>query len=191
METKLKSIVAEFAKINGVKFVAIKGYGNKYGEVSDYVINVGPSVMTAKSKDFEKIVNVNEDFFKKIAKDTGIDYPTVIEAHRALVVSMRRNLNPDLSQRTVNSQAQTNAYTSVTKGVAVNWNTRQFYIDGFGISKKILVKGTYPIVKSRLKTLAKKAIGKALDFRMNYYRRMFVKEIKGVNLNGNTLTFEV
>ncbi len=189
--TKLQKIIGEFGKINGVKFVAIKGYGNKYGEVSDYLINIGPSITKAKTDDLEKISNVNKSFLVKISKKTGISYDVVVQAYTEMTTSMRKNLNPDLSKRTTNSQAQTVAYEQITKGVSVNWNTRDFYIDGFVVTKKVLIKGTYPEVKSRPKTLAKKAISKSLDFRMNHYRRMFVSEIKGVNLNGNVLTFEV
>ena len=46
--------------ITGVSFVSIRNYTNKFGEVSNNLINVGASYEKAKAKDIEFLENFNE-----------------------------------------------------------------------------------------------------------------------------------
>jgi len=187
----MQNIIREFANIKGNKFVSIRNYKNTYGEVSNYLINVGVSVMGAKEKDYNILAGVNEDYLLQVSKETGVNIETVKKGYSELLESAKKNLSPDLSQRTKNSQARTNAFTTITKGVSVNFNTREFYVEGFVVQKKVLIPGTYPERKKRDKTIAKDFIKKDLDFRMLKYRSYFLKEIKEVRMNGTELVIEI
>ena len=104
-----------------------------------------------------------------------------------LITSLEKNVSAELSDRTTQSQAQTNAYIDLSPSVKINKESLEVFVSGFLNQEVVLVEGTYPIVKSRPKTIAKKAIEKVLNLRMNAYRIYNIGTMDNVKINGETI----
>lgn len=183
-KTVAVSTIFEASKITTPRFVAIKNYTNKNGEVSNYLINLGTKVDNAKRKDVVILEELNlNDLFKP--------FELVIAkvAREEMLKSALKNIKPDLKDRTTQSQGQTNAYTDVAKNIRVHNETGNIFIFGKVVKKEVLIKGEYPTVNSSDKTLAKNRIRKIL--KTPKYRSFSLEELKTVKMNRKTLTLTV
>lgn len=178
--------LTELAKSKGAEFIAINEYPNEQGQIANYVVNINISVMNAKEKDLNTLKNVTDNDLQNVSTFSGIALDICQIALKEMQDSAEKNVNPDLSKRTVNSQAQTGAYTQLTPAIKVLESTGEIHIFGQEISKKVLVKGEYKEVKSSDKTLAKKAITKHLDLRAGKYRTYKLSKITDAVMKGNT-----
>ena len=158
-----------------VTFVSIRNYENKFGEVSNNLINVGISYEKSKERDIEFLKNLdlnsNEFEFKS-------DMALLIEAKQALIESFEK---PDFNR----SEGQINAYTNIIKGVKVHNETSKVYVYGYRQSKTILQDGVYPVVNSKPLTKAKDEIRKLL--RTSKYTQYVLDNVGEIRANGETL----
>jgi hypothetical protein len=171
----LKQAVAKSP--TGVSFIAINGYENSNGEISDNTVNIGASYDNAKKKDIDTLKNV--DIIELNAKSDKI---TLEKARQELINSF---INPSKTR----SQGQKNAYTIITDGLKVHNETGEVYIYGYCEKKTVKVEGVYPTVNSRPLTIAKKELKKLCNLRTNKFKQYKVKEIGNLKVNGQTLEF--
>ena len=159
--------------ITGVSFVSIRNYTNKFGEVSNNLINVCASYEKAKAKDIEFLenLNVSEHQFKS-------DLTLIEQARKELIASF---LKPDENR----SEGQKNAYTQIVKGVKVHNETGVLYIYGSKESKKVITEGNYPTRNSKAITIAKNELRKLLS--TGKFTQFALEIGNEVRANGETL----
>lgn len=160
--------------IKGCKFVAIKGYTNKSGEVSDIVVNLGASYGNAKEKDIEYLRTLD---VKTI--ETSIDAETMELARIEL-------LNSLIKPSETRSAAQTDSFLTINNALRIHKDSLAIFVYGYCENKKVLTKGEYKEVKSRPLTIAKNLIKKEL--RTGKFRQYEISEI-GMLKAGETVIF--
>jgi hypothetical protein len=167
--TNTLSILSEFLKIQGNKFVTLT-YRNKQGELSKYTIFVGALLKNTYEKDIktlEKIVPTNE--IETIARQELID---------SMKTSIETNFNnPEYTKL--------NYYDHITRNVKFHENT--LYVNSFVLSREVIEQGTYKTVNSSPKTIAKNKFRKML--KMSKFRefRIDVSQINSLSINGKRL----
>lgn len=173
------NVFNKFNELSGAKFVGINGYLNKKGELSNQTINCNISVENAKISDLATLENFDVSNFDNIE--------LAKTALSELVESAKKNLAKDVADRSVSSQAQTNAYIPLGKGLKINKETGALHITGFAHSKTILVEGEYPTTNKREKTVIKDAIKKEADLKMNKYRSFIFQNADELIVTGDTI----
>ena len=185
----MKELINKFSSLKGASFVSLNGYVSaSSGEVADVVINCGISVENAKKTDLNRLENCTPEDLVNVSNASGIAVDTVKQAHAEMLASAIKNLNPEISERSAQSQGQTDAYVQIAPGLKLHKETLALHIFAMNISKKVIVKGEYKTVNSSAKTLAKKAIGKYLDLRIDKFRNYIIGNMDAVTILGDTFT---
>jgi len=167
--TNTLSILSEFLKIQGNKFVTLT-YRNKQGELSKYTIFVGALLTNTYQKDIktlERYVPQNET--ERICRDE-------------LIESMKKSIETNFQNP---EYTKLGYYEHITRNVKFHENT--LYINSFVLSREVLEKGTYKPVNSSDKTITKNRLCKML--KMNKFRefRIDVSQINSLSINGKRL----
>ena len=186
----MSNLFKKFEGLKGAKFIGIQGYCNSHGEVADITLNVNASIENAKQKDLIALKAFKATDLFNLSKEKNIDLETMHTALNELIASAEKNLSADLNERTNQSKAQTDAYVQLTSGLKLHKESLDITVFGFQNQKKVLVEGEYPTVNSRPKTLAKKAIKKACDLRMEKYRSYKLGKADAINITGSTLQIQ-
>jgi hypothetical protein len=187
-------VLLKIANLVGAKFIAINGYESKETkEIANYVILTNIKVNNAKQKDLETLQNCGSETLKVIKRNTAKNIALDIYslAYSEMLESANKNLNSDFSQRSNQSQAQTVAYEHITDAIKVCKTTDEVHIFGMIDQKKVIVEGTYKVVNSSDKTLAKKAITKQLNLRAGKFRTFVLTGASEVKMEGETLTINL
>lgn len=184
-----KNLFYKFNNLNGAKFIALNNYKSKTNEVAIHTINTNISVTNAKETDFETLKNAD---IQAIAADflanKNIPVEATKQAYAEMLVSAEKNLSSNIEDRTIQSQAQTNAYHSFGNGMKLHLETGALHIFGMAIQKTVLVPGEpKKPVKSSPKTIAKKMITKALKLRAGMFRTFIVESVESVKMTGETI----
>lgn len=185
---KFKKIFDSIENLNGAKFINLNGYESETtGEIADHNILVNINVMNAKKTDNKTLHNSDiEVVAGKSKKDIALDIFKV--ALSEMIVSSDKNISENKEDRTVNSQAQTDAYFHVNNSIRILKETGEVQIFGFANKKYNVVKeGVYKVVKSADKTIAKQQITKVLKLRSGKFRTYKLNNIASVSLTGKTL----
>jgi hypothetical protein len=179
----------KFESLNGASFVGIRSYVNKFGEVANINLLTNVNTMTAKVNDLAKLKAFTEDQLVEmmVAKKTKILFSVFKVALSELIASGEKNVSSEPSQHTAQSQGQADAYIHLCPGVKLHKDTLNIFISGFLKNKKVLVKGVYPIVNSRDKTIAKDLISSHLKLRMNDYRQYNLGNAEELIVKGSSL----
>jgi len=180
-----KAFFDKFEGLKGCKFVGIKGYSNKHGEVADLTILTNFNVRNAKEKDLNTLKSLDDKDLRAIQKECDVDLDVIKTALAELIDSGEKNLNEET--KTTASKAQEDAYIYLTNSVKMNKDSMDVFIVGQRHTKKVIVEGTYPIVKSRPKTIAKKAIKKHCNLSMERYRSYKVGSLESIQITGDTI----
>jgi len=180
---QMGELTSKFNKLHGAKFINVNGYTAKSGEVSNHTINVNVDIEAAKKSDLETLKNYPTVKLDKLAESFEVDYDVASKALEELITSAEKNLTNDT--QTVQSKAQSDAYTSLGKGLRIHNENLNIYITGFANSKNVIVEGEYKVVKSRPKTLIKKAIQKGL--KMSKFRNFKLGEAQVLSISGSTI----
>ena len=159
--------------VTGVSFVSIRNYTNKFGEVSNNLINVGANYEKAKQKDIAFLENINFSDYEFKSNLSLLD-----EARKVLIASF---IKPDENR----SNGQINTYTHIVSGVKVHNETGVLYVYGYRENKQILTNGEYPIVKSKPLTIAKDELRKLL--RTGKFTQYALEIGNEIRANGETL----
>lgn len=161
----------------GVSLISIKGYTNRFGEVSNNLVNAGAKLSSAKAKDVETLKALD---ITKI--DSDIDKVTLEKARVELLNSFT---NPNQKR----SQGQIDAYTKINECIKVHNETGEIYIFGLRLNKTIITKGEYKKVNSRPLTIAKRRLEKEL--KSSAFTNFKLSNMAKIRTNGEELIFEV
>ena len=159
---------AVFGSITGVSFFSIKRYTNKFGEVSNQLINVGINYEKSKQEDIETLRNLDVTKLKGFKSSK-----LLLEKARVALILAFEKPNENISN------GQIDAYTIIAPGIRVHNETGKLYLYGYRVNKTVITEGVYPVVNSRPETIAKNEL------------RGLLKTDKFVNFAievGNTLT---
>lgn len=160
----------------GVSFIAINGYKNKQGEVSNNVVNVGMEYKKQVAKDIEKL-----KAFDILSVETKSSKVMLEKARTELINNFNK---PNKKQ----SEAQKNAYTHITNGLKVHNESGEVYIYAYSVNKKVVVKGEYKKSNPRELTIAKNELKKLADLTTDKFRTYIVEEIDSLTMSGKEMT---
>lgn len=181
-------LLAKIAALSGAKFIGINNYiSATSGEIADHVINVNVSVNNAKEADLARLQSVCDLELGEIALKVNIAIETVKTAFEEMLQSAIKNLSADHTERSKQSQGQTDAYLVLTPAIKIHKETNQIHIFGQKMSKVVHTPGEYKVVKSSDKTLAKKAITKHLNLRSGKYGNFIIENIDTVSIMGEQI----
>lgn len=179
-----------FKSSKGTEFIGIRNYTNQKGEVSNQTLNVGVDVLKAKKADLKALQNLSIDQLKAIADTKGISLQVAESAFSELLMSELKNVSTEKELRTKQSQAQSEAYLHINKGMKFHKETGALYVSGFVVAKTVLVEGEYKPVNSSDKTIMKNLLKKHLNFKMNAYRSFTFADAKSYKINGNEIILQ-
>lgn len=185
----MKKFFDKFNSLKGASFIGIKGYENKYGEVSNLSVVANFDVRKAKERDLATLKALNNGDLQDIADANDLPMETLKVALSELIASGEKNLSENMDERTNQSKAQAEAYIRLSPSVKLHKETLNVFVEGMINSKTVLVEGEYPVRNKRVKTLCKEAIGKHCDLRMLKYRIYNVGSMDDLNITGSTLQF--
>jgi hypothetical protein len=186
--SEFKRFIDKFKGLNGAKIIAVNNYlSEKSGELANHRINVNISVQEAKKKDFASLKSVTDKDLADICKSSNIAIDILKTSLSEMLISAEKNLSEKLSDRTTQSQAQTNAYINLAPGVKLHPETLAIHIFGMAIDKTVLIKGEYETVNSSSKTLGKKAITKHLDLRAGKFRNFILANADNLKVSGTCI----
>jgi hypothetical protein len=161
-----------------IGLIAINRYENLDGEKTKRRINIGFSWEKLKSDDLATL-RAGVEFIES-AKYTKADWDVAVAELIQSIVSPNEK----------RSEAQSNAYLTMTENGAVryNYNTQKLYIMGLELdgSKQVLEEGVKKVVKSAPKTIAKNVI-KREYLKQGLIRNFIVAEIGEVKMRGEEL----
>lgn len=183
----IKGIQAD-TDITGVQFIGIRSYKNKYGEISDQVINAGIPRHAVIKKNRSKYQRAMENM-------TTMSY--LVQTYGEVLTKkafseLLKSCETCLEGTNTNSLAQINAYVYITNGMKYCIATRQLMISGYGVSKTILVKGEYPVTNKRKLTLCKDDIKRLAGIKENFKQFILdIGKIGTVKIAGKTFEFPI
>lgn len=159
---------------NSPRFISIRGYENKYGEIAHQTILTGNCYTNVMKKDIEKLENLHY---------SDAEY----EEERVKMLEKKKRNYEGGEKRTKDSQAQIDAYETPFPGVKVHKETGNVFIQGYGIKKQVIQKGDYPERNKQRKTIIKDQIKKDADLLSDKYKQFYVNNIEEIKMNGETL----
>jgi hypothetical protein len=178
----MKTLIAKFENLKNANFIGISEYkSEKSGEIANYVVCTNISVENAKKKDLEKLQTLNLQAFA--AENSKFTAELIAEAHAELLASAIKNLNSEISERSAQSQGQTDAFIQLFGGLKLHKDTLAVHIFGMSISKTVIVPGEYKTVKSSDKTICKKAIKKFCKLRAESFRTFILTNAESVSIS--------
>tara|TARA_B100001173_G_scaffold213717_1_gene184483 strand:+ start:2419 stop:3000 length:582 start_codon:yes stop_codon:yes gene_type:complete len=181
--------------IKGTTFVGVRGYLNRYNELSNQTFLAGVSYANLLNNDLIKLTS-NEVKKQVVSLYATNDKALVKKAYNELVTSLKKRTSSEKEKEELRanndktiklSDAQINAYTQLAKGVKINDESNEVFVFGLMVRKTKLAEGVYPVKKSQKKTIVKNAINKIADQRQAKYRMFKVGKADEINLQGVTI----
>lgn len=174
--------------VNRPTFVGINNYlSSTSGELANHVILCNFSYKNAVLRDLSKLQNCTINDIEAIAKNSKLSVDLISEAIEKLKNSFINNMNKETASN--QSLAQKDAFTVISDAVKVHNESKQIYIYGLAISKKVIEKGEYKSVNSRPLTIAQNEVKKFFNFSSDKYRQFIVnpENLSSVKINGEEL----
>lgn len=174
--------LAMFAGMEGAQFASFTYRAKESGELAKHTVILNFSTRNVYEKDVAVVeailANPDTDELTRIAAG---------ELLSSLAVSLSGGIgnNPAYTHSADARGEGNETYTTLFQGVKVHNITGEIYVYGLAESKTVLEAGTYKVVKSAPKTLAKKAIQKTL--RSGKIRQFALGNVQSVRMNGDTL----
>jgi len=181
--------------IKGTTFVGVRGYLNRYNELSNQTFLAGVSYANLLNNDLIKLTS-NEVKKQVVSLYATNDKALVKKAYNELVTSLKKRTSSEKEKEQLRanndktiklSDAQINAYTQLAKGVKINDESNEVFVFGLMVRKTKLAEGVYPVKKSQKKTIVKNAINKIADQRQAKYRMFKVGKADEIKLQGVTI----
>ena len=188
-QKKVKTLKKHFKSLFGASFISINNYLAKTsGELANFVINTNINVMNAKKADLQALLSVNDSQLIELSNKFNIAFDICKTALNELIQSLTKNISENLSDRTVNSQAQTNAYVNIGNGLRVNIESNQLHVFGLFINKTVLINGMpKKAVNSSQKTMAKNKLQKELNLKSIKFRTFIFDNADSLKIKGNVI----
>jgi len=187
-ELRELATIENVANIKGTSFIGIQGYENSSNEISNQVILLGANYRNAQIKDLNSYKNFD---INSLVGEYDLDL--LNKGLDQLISSLEKTMLKDdekealrlKNDATINrSDAQKDAYTHIENGIKYHKDTDTLYIYGYIVSKKVIQKGSYKVVKSRPLTLAKNAIKKACNLRTTKFRQFKIENASKLKMQG-------
>jgi len=181
--------------IKGTTFVGVRGYLNRYNELSNQTFLAGVSYANLLNNDLIKLTS-NEVKKQVVSLYATNDKALVKKAYNELVTSLKKRTSSEKEKEQLRanndktiklSDAQINAYTQLAKGVKINDESNEVFVFGLMVRKTKLAEGVYPVKKSQKKTIVKNTINKIADQRQAKYRMFKVGKADEIKLQGVTI----
>jgi len=188
---QINNLIAATNGIKGVSFVSIKGYSSDKSnntEIANQLVNIGASYANMLTKDNNiyanfDVTSVNVDKFDYSTIDTA---GLTLDEFKAAVKEALPIALDELNQP--KAKKDTSADIWLNKAVVFNLNTLRLAIFGQSVNKVVETKGTFKVVKSAPKTIAKRLIEKQAQGKAQTLRRFTIDNLVGsVTLKGDTL----
>jgi hypothetical protein len=188
---QVELLISATNEIGGVSAVSIKGYSSdisQNSEVANQLINVGASYQNMLTKDSDIYANfdiesVDVERFDYSTIDTG---KLTLEQFKAEVKNQLSVALAELNQPKKSND--TSADIWLNKALVFNLNTMRLSVRGMQMNKSVEVKGTFKVVKSAPKTIAKRLIEKQAKGRSATLRRFAIDNLVGsIKLVGQEL----
>lgn len=175
MTSTIFDLLMNLGKARGTQFISVRGYENSEGEIANFVLNVGSKYENAKKKDIAKL--------QAILKEGKFENDLQKQAVEELLQSM---ITPNENR----SKGQTETYETIEGFPMLKRHivTRDLYIYGQRISKKVLVKGNYKTVNSRPLTIEKDKVRK--DLRTSKLRLIKLGKEDQIKVNGRVINLQ-
>jgi hypothetical protein len=175
--------------INGVSFVKLRGYSSdlsKQTEVADALINIGASYSNMVVKDENIFANFDlskVDVNKFNYSNIDLNGVSLDEYKKQIIEAL-----PIALEELNKPGTKTSNDIYLNKALVFNLTTLKLSIIGQGINKTVEQKGTFKIVKSKPKTIAKELIKKQAFSKKDSLRRYKIDNFNGsIKINGDTI----
>ena len=169
------------AQIGGIKmprFVAINGYKNEKGDISDYLININHKYKNKVKKDVGQLKAQISSLPK--TPETALEYMAATELLNSFLG------NSDRATASAQSIAQRELYEVISGSIKRHTGTGKYYLFGYCKSKTVIYRAERKPVKSRELTISKDKIRKTLRTAA-YVNFSLSLENFSVTLQGSTL----
>jgi len=160
------------------RFIAINGYQNKEGAVSNYVININHKYGTKVKKDIGQLKAVIKAMPK--TPETALEYMAATILLEAFIA------NGNKETASVQSLVQNELYEKINGSVQRHKETGEYYLHGYLVSRTVIVAVQKKVVSSKPLTVAKDILRRDLRTE-KYVRFKFSLENFSVTLQGSTL----
>jgi hypothetical protein len=189
--TQIELLIKATNEIGGVSAVSIKGYSSdisQNSEIANQLINVGANYENMLTKDS----NIYANFDVDSVDVERFDYSS-IDTAKLTLDEFKQAVKNQLPLALTELQApkksnDTSADIWLNKALVFNLNTMRLSIRGMQMIKSVEVKGTFKVVKSAPKTIAKKLIEKQAKGRSATLRRFAIDNLIGsIKLVGQEL----
>ena len=150
MKSTIFDLLLNLGKARGTQFVSVRGYENSEGEIANYVLNLGSKYENAKKKDIARL----QAILKEGKFTSDLQKQAVEDVLQSLIAPSEAR-----------SKGQTETYETVQGFPMLKRHvvTKDLYIYGQKISKKVLVAGNYKHVNSKPLTIEKNKVRKDLS----------------------------
>ena len=182
------STIVKVKTIKGTSFVGVRNYKNSQGEVSNQTFLVGISYANLLKNDLDKLTNFD---LKPIFAKYPENRLEVTKAYNELLTSLVKRTSTEEEKEQLRkendltirqSDAQTNAYTTVAKGLRAKDGI--LYVYGLRVKKTVLESVEYAKTNSRLKTIIKNDIKKQAELRGEKFRQFKLGFKETLNIQG-------
>jgi hypothetical protein len=185
--------LVELTNKQNIGFVSVKGYSSELSkgtEIANQLINVGMIYKNAIEKDNVTLANIDLstiDVNKFDYRYINTDGLTIDKFKQAVKDSLPLALE-ELKQPKAPRKSN-DVY--INKMLVFNTNTLKLSIIGKSEAKTIETEGTFKVVKSAPKTIAKKLIEKQMQGKTQALRRFAIDNFIGsIKLQGKTIEIE-
>lgn len=191
-------LLALTESIKGTSFVGLKNYTTGRGEVADYTILIGTNYENCLLHDFNALVENQMLIFETLEKEfntSDIDtaYKNLYDRLEVKLSTpeVKAKLREEGNETLRRSDAQSEAYTHIGKGIKINDETGQIHIHGVEINKttreeappsdkKPTKSSTVVIIQNKIKKLCK--------FRQDKQRTFIIDNLETLNIQGFSIT---
>jgi len=186
----LKTIIA-VKTIKGTSFVCVRNYINSNGEISNQTFVVGINYAKLLQNDLDKMKSLNLAYVQAKQLLALAPKETILKGYNELVLSLEKRTSDEKTKaellangdKTIKaSVAQTDAYTSIAKGLKAKDGL--LYINGLMVRKTVLKAGEYKVTKSQPKTIAKNEMKKLAELRELKYRNFKLGNLEELAIQG-------
>jgi len=146
----------------------IEGYINRHDEKSRLVVDTSVNYMDIVNASLEILIDLDLEKIAEKHNDTGHRHVLSAEIMRRAKAQIKASLENTVANGAGNNENYVHSaakrvdgvptYEYVTKGVKLHTATGNLHISGLLLSKQVIEPGEYPVVNSRILTVAKMAI---------------------------------